>query len=88
MPKKKIISFQGDEPLREILDMMFNNKTRKLLLGTSDQFISDRTILEGLSRITKFQKDIDNLLDVPINEFTFDHIKVITGDIPFDNLVQ
>lgn len=86
MPKKKIISFQGDEPLREILDMMFNNKTRKLLLGTSNQFISDRTILEGLSRITKFQKDIDNLLDVPINEFTFDHIKVITEDIPFDKL--
>lgn len=86
IPKKKIISFQGDEPLREILDMMFNNKTRKLLLGTSNQFISDRTILEGLSRITKFQKDIDNLLDVPINEFTFDHIKVITEDVPFDKL--
>jgi len=86
MPKKKIISFQGDEPLREILDMMFNNKTRKLLLGTSNQFISDRTILEGLSRITKFQKDIDNLLDIPINEFTFDHIKVLTEDIPFDKL--
>ncbi|MCV0409392.1 CBS domain-containing protein [Nitrosopumilus sp.] len=86
MPKKKIITFQGDEPLREILDLMFNNKTRKLLLGTSNQFISDRTILEGLSRILKFQKDIDNLLDVPINKFTFDHIKVLTEDLPFDKL--
>ncbi|QLH06935.1 CBS domain-containing protein [Nitrosopumilus ureiphilus] len=86
MPKKKIITFQGDEPLRDIIDLMFNNKTRKLLLGNSNQFISDRTILEGLSRITKFQKDVENFLDVPINKFTFDHIKVITEDIPFDKL--
>jgi predicted transcriptional regulator len=86
MPKKKIITFQGDEPLRDILDLMFDNKTRKLLLGNSNQFISDRTILEGLSRITKFQKDIENFLDIPINKFTFDHIKVITEDLSFDRL--
>ncbi|MFB5619747.1 MAG: CBS domain-containing protein [Nitrosopumilus sp.] len=86
MPKKNIITFQGDEPLSDILDLMFNNKTRKLLLGTSNQFISDRTILEGLSRILKFQKDIDDLLNIPINKFTFDHIKVLTEDLPFDKL--
>ena len=65
---------------------MFENKTRKILLGTSNQFISDRTILEGLSRITKFQKDVENFLDIPINKFTFDHIKVVTEDLPFDKL--
>jgi predicted transcriptional regulator len=86
MPKKKIITFQGDEPLRKILDLMFDNKTRKLLLVNSNQFISDRTILEGLSRMIKFQKNIDNFLDVPINQVTFDHIKVITEDLKFDQL--
>jgi predicted transcriptional regulator len=86
MPKKKIITFQGDEPLRKILDLMFDNKTRKLLLINSNQFISDRTILEGLSRMIKFQKNIDNFLDVPINQVTFDHIKVITEDLKFDQL--
>lgn len=86
MPKKKIITFEGDEPLSKILDLMFDNKTRKLLLENSNQFISDRTILEGLSRMIKFQKDIDNFLDVPINQVTFDHIKVITEDLKFDQL--
>ena len=86
MPKKKIITFQGDEPLSKILDLMFDNKTRKLLLVNSNQFISDRTILEGLSRMIKFQKNIDNFLDVPINQLTFDHIKVITEDLKFDQL--
>ncbi|MBI2111528.1 MAG: CBS domain-containing protein, partial [Nitrosarchaeum sp.] len=68
--KKKIITFQGDEPLSKILDLMFENKTRKLLLVNSNQFISDRTILEGISRMLKFQQNIDNFLDVPINQFT------------------
>ena len=84
--KKKIITFQGDEPLSKILDLMFENKTRKLLLVNSNQFISDRTILEGISRMLKFQQNIDNFLDVPINQFTFDHIKVITEDLKFDKL--
>ena len=84
--KKKIITFQGDEPLSKILDLMFENKTRKLLLVNSNQFISDRTILEGISRMLKFQQTIDNFLDVPINQFTFDHIKVITEDLKFDKL--
>ena len=84
--KKKIITFQGDEPLNKILDLMFENKTRKLLLVNSNQFISDRTILEGISRMLKFQQNIDNFLDVPINQFTFDHIKVITEDLKFDKL--
>src|SRR3989338_323900 len=84
--KKKIITFQGDEPLNKILDLMFENKTRKLLLVNSNQFISDRTILEGISRMLKFQQTIDNFLDVPINQFTFDHIKVITEDLKFDKL--
>jgi len=86
IPKKNLITFQGDEPLKEIVNLMFENKTRKILLGTSNQFISDRTILEGLSRITKFQKDVENFLDIPINKFTFDHIKVVTEDLQFDKL--
>lgn len=86
MPKKKIITFEGDEPLSKIVDLMFDNKTRKLLLVNSNQFISDRTILEGLSRMIKFQKDIDNFLEVPVNQVTFDHIKVITEDLKFDQL--
>ncbi len=88
IPKKKIVTFQGDEPLSKILDLMFENKTRKLLLTNSNHFISDRTILEGLSRIIKFQKDIHNFLDIPVNQITFDHIKVITEDLKFDQLCK
>lgn len=86
MPKKKIITFEGDEPLSKIIELMFENKTRKLLLVNSNQFISDRTVLEGLSRMIKFQEDIDNFLEVPVNQVTFDHIKVLTEDLKFNQL--
>lgn len=85
-PSKNIVTFEGDESIGDVVSKMFDNSTRKLLLVNSNQFISDRTILEGLSRMIKFQKDVDNFLEIPINQVTFDHIKVITEDINFSNL--
>jgi len=85
-PSKNIVTFEGDESIGDVVNKMFDNNTRKLLLVNSNQFISDRTILEGLSRMIKFQKDVDNFLEIPINQVTFDHIKVITEDINFSNL--
>lgn len=85
-PTKNIVTFDGDEPIKDVINKMFDNKTRKLLLANSNQFISDRTILEGLSRMIKFQKDVDNFLEVAINQVTFDHIKVITDDVNFSKL--
>ena len=64
---KKIITFQSDSSLKEIINLMFENNTRKLLLEYSDQFISDRIILKEISKILKFQPEIGNLLDTPIN---------------------
>ena len=60
IPKKKIISFKGDESLGTILDRMFKNYTRKIVLENSNQFVSDRLILGEISNILKFQ-EIDNL---------------------------
>jgi hypothetical protein len=80
IPKKKIISFKGDETLGTILDMMIKNHTRKNLLENSNQFVSDRLILGEISNLLKFQ-EIDNLLDIPINQFKFEYAKEITIDL-------
>ena len=88
MPKKKIITFQSDNSLREIIDLMFKNNTRKLLLEYSDQFISDRIILKEISKILKFQPEIDNLLDIPINEMELEHVEVILEDITLNQICE
>lgn len=86
MRKKKIITFKEDYTLGNVLDLMFENKTRKLLLENSDQYISDRLILEGISNILKSQKAVESFLEIPIKQFRSERVREITNDLAFDHL--
>jgi|CXWL01.1.fsa_nt_gi predicted transcriptional regulator len=86
MPKKKIITFSPDDSLGKVIDLMFEHKTRKILLEYSNQFISDRLILEEISRILKFQPDIDNFLDIPVNQIELGEVKIIKDDLNLSHI--
>ena len=86
MPKKKIVTFRRDASLGEILDLMYENKTRKLLLEESNQFISDRLILGEISKMLRFQTDIDYFLDISVNQFTLENAEAITEDLKFNQI--
>jgi predicted transcriptional regulator len=86
MPKSKIVTFQPDDTLDKLVNMMFENKTRKLVLEGSNQFISDRLILAEVSRMLKFEKTVESLLNVPAKRLRLDYAKTITEDLPFDYL--
>jgi predicted transcriptional regulator len=85
IPKKKIVTFKEDESLGDILNRMFKNHIRRILLENSNQFISDRIILGKISMLLKYQ-DIDNLLDIPINQFKFEYTKEITTDLTLSQI--
>ncbi len=76
MPKKKMVTFQPDDSLSKIVDLMFEHNTRKLLLEYSDQFISDRLILKEITKLLKFQPDVDNFLDIPVNQVELENVTV------------
>lgn len=86
LPKKKIVTFRPDYTIGKIIDTMFENKTRKLVLENSNQFISDRLILAEISKMLKFDKDIESFLDIPVSKFRLDYAKTVTEDLPFDHL--
>ncbi len=86
MPKKKIITFQPDDSLSKIIDLMYKHNTRKLLLEYSDQFISDRLILKEISKLLKFQPDVDDFLEIPINQVELENVTVIREDLSLDQL--
>jgi len=86
LPKKKVITFQPDDSLGTVLDLMFEHNTRKLLLEYSNQFISDRLILGEISRVLKFQPDIENLLEIPVSQIDFGEVKVIKDDLTLNRL--
>ena len=65
---------------------MYKNKTRKLVLENSNQYISDRLILGEISNTLRFQADIDNFLDIPAGQFKLEDVSVITEDLDFGRL--
>jgi hypothetical protein len=86
MEKKKIVTFRLDDSLSKILNLMYENKTRKLILDNTNQYISDRLILGEISNTLRFQEDIDYFLDIPASHFKLENAKVITEDLNFDQL--
>ena len=85
IPKKKIITFKGNENMGEIIELMFKHNTRKLVLENSNQFISDRIIISKISMVAKFH-DLDDFLDIPINQFEFEYAKEITTDLSLNQI--
>lgn len=86
MPKKKIVTFKADESLEQVLNTMYENRTRKLLLQNSNQYISDRLILQGISRMLNLETDVDDFLHIPIDKFDTEEVKVIKDDLECDRL--
>jgi hypothetical protein len=67
---------------------MFEHKTRKLLLEYSDQYISDRLVLKEISKLLKFQPDVDNFLDIPVNQVELENVTVIKEDLNLRQLCE
>lgn len=86
MPKKRIIRIRRDASLTDILDQMYENKTRKLLVEDTSEFISDRLILGEISKILRFQTDINYLLDIQTNKLRLENAEVITEDLKFNQI--
>jgi predicted transcriptional regulator len=86
IPKKKIITFGLDDSLGKIIDLMFENNTRKLLLEYSNQFISDRIILEEISKKLKFHPDIENFLDIPVSQIDLQKVTLLKEDLNLNQI--
>src|SRR5207249_510234 len=86
MAQKKIVTFRQEASLGEIVDLMYENKMRKLLLEESNQFISDRLILGEISKMLRFQTEMDYFLDIPANQITLENAEVITEDLKFNQI--
>ncbi len=86
LPQKKIVNFSQDDSLGKVIDLMFKHNVRKLLLENSKQFISDRIIVGHISQLNKFEKDVDNYLDIPIKDLSLDYIHELKEDVQFDKL--
>lgn len=86
IPKKKSITFKIGSTVNDVINMMLKHKTRKLLLENSNQFISDRIIIEKIATDFNYLKNIDNFLDLPVVDFGLEFAKIITKDLNVNEL--
>jgi CBS domain-containing protein len=88
LPKKKIHSFATNSTINEVISAMLKNKTRKLLLENTNQFISDRIIIEKIASDLNYLRTIGNFLEMPVTGFGLEYAKVITKDIMVNELAS
>ena len=81
LPKKDPVTFKKDETFGSVINAMFKNKTRKILLENSNKYINDRIIIEEISENMKYLKETENFLNQPASMVTLEEARVI-----FDNL--
>ena len=81
MPKKPIITFKPDDSLGTVINAMFENKTRKILLENSNKYINDRIILEAISEKLGYLKNTDNFLEMPASTIELEEARVIFDDL-------
>jgi predicted transcriptional regulator len=81
LPKKPIITFNPDDSLGTVINSMFENKTRKILLKNSNKYINDRMILEAISEKLGYLKNIDNFLEMSSDTIELEEARVIFDDL-------
>jgi hypothetical protein len=88
MAKKRISTFKQNQTVKEIINKMFENKTRRLVLENTTQFLSDRIIIEKISTDLNYLHDVDNFLDMKANIFKLEDAKIISYDMKIPELCK
>ncbi len=81
LPDKKLITFPNNTTIGNVLNLMLENNTRRLILENSTKFINDRIILEKITEELKCLKEVENFMEIPINEFKLEEVKEISDDL-------
>lgn len=85
-PKKSPITFKKDDSIGSIIKLMFKNKTRKILLEHSHQYINDRIIIETISEKMSYLKEIDYFLNMSANVIELEEARMIYDDLKINEI--
>jgi CBS domain-containing protein len=81
IPRKKIVTFRRDDTVRQIIQSMFDNKTRKLVLDGTLSFINDRIIIQKLAREFNCLRDGQDFLEMTSDIFDLEQAKNVSVEL-------
>ena len=85
IPKKKIITFDKGATFGDVMKLMLENKTRKILLEGTNQFINDRIIIETIEKFD-YLINTENFLEIPVDVVSLEEAKVISDDLTISEI--
>jgi len=85
IPKKKIITCDNDSTFGDVMKLMLENRTRKILLEGTSQFINDRIIIEAVEKFDYLLGN-DNFLDIPVSVVSLENAKVVSDDFSLSDI--
>ena len=81
IPKKRIITFNDNYTVKDIITSMFENKTRKLVLQHTSSFVNDRIIIEKIVRGLNYLRNVKDFLSMNATVFKLENAKTISEDL-------
>lgn len=88
IPKKKLITYTKEQSVRDVLNIMLQNKTRRLVLEGTQSYISDRSIIEHLSTNLNYLYNIEDFLDMDSSIFAPRDIMQISENTTIQELCR
>ena len=86
LPQKSPVTFKIDDTMGSIINSMFENKTRKILLENSNKYINDRIIIETITEKMSHLKEMDYFLNVPANIIELEEARIIYDDLKINEV--
>lgn len=86
LPKKKQITFKKGDTFGDLINFMFENKARKILLEGTNKYLSDRLIIEAISEKMKHLRETDDFLNESADIVELEEAKVIPNNLKINEV--
>ncbi len=86
LPKKKQVTFKKVDTFGDLISLMFENKSRKILLEGTNKYLSDRLIIETISEKMKHLKETDDFLNESVDIVELEEAKVISDNLKINQV--
>ena len=88
LPKKSVITFNKNDSIGDIIELMFKNKVRRVMLEGTNQIVSDRTLLNDICIEMNYLKYTENVLNLSSTVLNTELPEEIQDDISISELAQ
>ena len=81
LPKKEVVTFEQDSTIKEIMSLMLQKNSRKILLKDSNYFISDRLLIQSIAQEFDFFRNVKFLERHVKDSFRLEEARKVSKDL-------